>query len=292
MARQPVRVSQFSARQLHRRAKQGKDRRMDRRILPAQNISGSLRLPGDKSISHRYAMLAAIAEGQTVIRNYSPGADCASTLGCLQQLGVSISRRQAKSETGEPFEELLIEGRGLRGLQPARETLDAGNSGSTIRMLSGLLAGHSFSSVITGDESLQRRPMKRIMEPLTNMGARFQAREGNFPPLTIEGTRLRGIHYDLPVPSAQVKSCVLLAGLLADGETTVTEPVQTRDHTEIALQQFGADIVRARRTTTVRGGHALHSRKLAVPGNISSAAFSSARRFCFLLRTFIFRTWA
>ncbi len=218
-------------------------------------------------------MLGAIAEGETAIRNYSPGADCASTLRCLQQLGVAVSSRQVKSEAGEPAEELLIKGRGLRGLQPPWGTLDAGNSGSTISMLSGLLAGHPFGSVITGDESLQRRPMKRVMEPLAKMGARFQARDGNYPPLHIEGAHLKGIRYELPVASAQVKSTVLLAGLLADGETTVTEPIQTRDHTEIALQHFGADVVRGRRTTSVRGGRALQAIKAAVPGDISSAAF-------------------
>ena len=246
---------------------------MDRTILPAKNIAGGLRLPGDKSISHRYALLGAIAEGETTIRNYAPGADCASTLHCLEQLGVAVSRRQANAETGQPVKELVIEGRGLRGLGVPRETLDAGNSGSTIRMLSGLLAGHPFPSVISGDASLERRPMKRIMEPLQQMGAQITARDGNYPPLRIAGGNLRGIHYRLPVPSAQVKSAVLLAGLLAEGETTVAEPVQTRDHTEIALVEFGAEVSRERRTTRVLGGHALRAGKLAVPGDISSAAF-------------------
>jgi 3-phosphoshikimate 1-carboxyvinyltransferase len=246
---------------------------MDRPISPAKNIAGGLRLPGDKSISHRYAMLAAVAEGQTAIRNYAPGADCSSTLRCLEALGVAISRRQRKSETGEPAEELLIEGRGLRGFQAPGAMLDAGNSGSTIRMLSGLLAGQQFETTISGDESLERRPMKRIIEPLTKMGARIAARGGNFPPLRIQGTRLSGIHYELPVASAQVKSSILLAGLVAEGETTVTEPVQTRDHTEIALAQFGADVTRSRRTTVIRGGHALQPLQLTVPGDLSSAAF-------------------
>jgi len=246
---------------------------MDRLILPAKNIAGELRLPGDKSISHRYALLGAMAEGQTSIRNYSPGADCGSTLQCLQQLGVAISRRQASSLTAPAAEELVIEGRGLGGFRAPLETLDAGNSGSTIRMLSGLLAGHPFASVITGDRSLQRRPMKRIIEPLTGMGARFSARDGNYPPLQIQGARLKGIHYRLPVASAQVKSCVLLAGLLAEGETTVTEPLETRDHTEIALAAFGADVTRGLRTTSVRGSRTLKAAELAVPGDISSAAF-------------------
>lgn len=246
---------------------------MSRRIQPAKNITGGLRLPGDKSISHRYALLGAIADGETTIRNYAPGADCASTLHCLGKLGVAVSRSQLDTETGEPAEELAIEGRGLRGLQQPEGMLDAGNSGSTMRMLSGLLAGHQFRSAITGDDSLQRRPMKRIMEPLTQMGARVTARDGSFPPLQIEGTALRGIEHRPPVASAQVKSAVLLAGLLAEGETRISEPVQTRDHTEIALAQFGAEVVRGPRTTTVRGGVALRAQKLAVPGDISSAAF-------------------
>ena len=246
---------------------------MNRLIQPAKRIAGGLRLPGDKSISHRYALLGAIAEGETSIRNYAPGADCASTLRCLEQLGVAISRRRVDSETGEPTEEIIINGRGLGGFLRSQETLDAGNSGSTIRMLSGLLAGHPFRSVITGDESLQRRPMKRVMEPLTRMGATIRARDGHLPPLEIDGARLRGIDYTLPVASAQVKSAVLLAGLLAEGQTTVTEPVQTRDHTEIALAQFGAETERQRRSTTVHGGHPLKGQKLTVPGDLSSAAF-------------------
>jgi len=243
---------------------------MDRIIQPARRISGGLRLPGDKSISHRYALLGAIAEGETAIRNYAPGADCASTLRCLRQLGVQISTRKAAEAQSE---EVVIAGCGLQGLHGSQEALDAGNSGSTIRMLTGLLAGHSFRSVITGDESLRRRPMKRIIEPLTRMGAAISARDGNFPPLEIEGARLKGVEYSLPVASAQVKSCVLLAGLLANGKTRVTEPLQTRDHTEIALAQFGAEVERGRRSTTVCGGKPLQGQKVTVPGDLSSAAF-------------------
>ena len=249
---------------------------MDRVIQPARRIAGGLRLPGDKSISHRYALLGAIAEGATTIRNYAPGADCASTLRCLEQLGVAITRQEVNVQTGEPAEEVIISGRGLLGslgFLACSETLDAGNSGSTIRMLSGLLAGHPFRSVITGDESLRRRPMQRIIEPLTRMGATIRARDGNFPPLQIDGTRLHGMEYSLPVASAQVKSAVLLAGLLAEGHTTVTEPVQTRDHTEIALAQFGAEIERNPRRTTVCGGIRLKGQQLVVPGDLSSAAF-------------------
>ncbi len=246
---------------------------MDRRIVPAGNIVGGVRLPGDKGISHRYAMLGAMADGETTIRNYAPGADCASTLRCLEALGVGVSRRQAVAPTGEPYEQLVVAGCGLGGFQPPAATLDAGNSGSTMRMLSGLLAGHPFRSAITGDESLQRRPMGRVMEPLARMGARLEARDGDFPPLVIQGGGLHGMEYALPVPSAQVKSAVLLAGLLAEGETTVIEPAALRDHTEIALTQFGAAVLRGRRKATVRGGQRLRAQHLEVPGDISSAAF-------------------
>ena len=246
---------------------------MNRRIAPAKSIVGGLRLPGDKSISHRYALLGAIAEGETIIRNFAPGADCASTLRCLEGLGVNVERRKKENPAGEALEEVAIQGRGLKDFQTPAAMLDAGNSGSTIRMLSGLLAGHPFRSSITGDESLQRRPMRRIMEPLARMGAKIEARNGELPPLVIDGTALRGIEYALPVPSAQVKSAVLLAGLLAQGETTVTEPVTTRDHTEVALAHFGAELARAHRKVSLCGGKPLRGQKLDVPGDISSAAF-------------------
>jgi 3-phosphoshikimate 1-carboxyvinyltransferase len=245
---------------------------MDRRIAPARNLTGGLRLPGDKAISHRYAMLGAVAEGETVIRNFAPGADCASTLRCLAGLGVRIKRRKA-SGAEEPAEEVVIQGRGLQGFQAPAAMLDAGNSGSTMRMLSGLLAGHPFRTVITGDESLQKRPMRRIIDPLSQMGATIEARDGGLPPLTITGAALHGIEYASPVASAQVKTAVLFAGLLARGETTITEPVATRDHTEIALAQFGAEVQRGRRTASICGGKPLRGRTLDVPGDISSAAF-------------------
>ncbi|MBI4464816.1 MAG: 3-phosphoshikimate 1-carboxyvinyltransferase [Acidobacteria bacterium] len=246
---------------------------MERRIFPAKSITGGLRLPGDKSISHRYALLGAMAEGETAIRNYAPGADCTSTLRCLESLGVSMTSRVVEAPSGERVEEIVLQGRGRGGLQAPQRKLDAGNSGSTLRMLSGLVAGHPFRSVLTGDDSLCRRPMKRIIEPLERMGAAIQARDGNFPPLEIQGARLRAIEYRLPVASAQVKSAVLLAGLLAEGKTTVEEPVATRDHTEIALAQFGAAVARKRRSTSVEGQRPLQGQKLAVPGDISSAAF-------------------
>jgi 3-phosphoshikimate 1-carboxyvinyltransferase len=237
---------------------------MQERISPARRISGALRLPGDKSISHRYAMLAAIAEGDTRIRNYSTGADCQSTLGAISALGAAVERRDG---------EVVIHGRGLEGLAAPQSDLDAGNSGSTIRMLSGILAAQKFSSRIHGDESLSRRPMDRIMRPLGEMGARISARDGRFPPLAIAGAELTPIEYTLPVPSAQVKSCVLFAGLYAAGPTVVHEPIRSRDHSEIALREFGADVVVDRRKITLQGRPRLAGCNLVVPSDLSSAAF-------------------
>ena len=237
---------------------------MQKRISPATSLHGSITLPGDKSISHRYAMIASIAEGDTRIANYSTGADCHSTLGCMRALGIEIEGQ------GTDF---VIHGKGLDGLAAPAQDLDAGNSGSTIRMLSGILAGQPFRSRISGDESLSRRPMQRIMKPLSEMGARLRAREDKFPPLEIEGSKLRPIDYTLPVPSAQVKTCVLLAGLFAEGETSVTEPVRSRDHTEIALREFGADLTVNRQKITVAGRPKLTGRELVVPSDLSSAAF-------------------
>ena len=234
---------------------------MPQTISPARGVAGVVTLPGDKSISHRYGMLGAIAEGTTTIENYSTGADCQSTLGCMTALGAKIERHERK---------IVIEGGKLR--QPAAP-LDAGNSGSTIRMLSGILAAQPFDSKIGGDESLSRRPMQRIITPLNQMGASIEARGGKFPPLALAGRRLKGIDYTLPVPSAQVKSCVLLAGLFAQGDTVVREPVRTRDHTEIALAEFGAQVETGRRVITLREGARLRGRELVVPGDLSSAAF-------------------
>ena len=234
---------------------------MPEKISPARGVNGVVTLPGDKSISHRYAMLGGIAEGTTTIANYSTGADCQSTLGCMAALGAKIERREGN---------VVIQGTELR--EPEGQ-LDAGNSGSTIRMLSGILAAQRFVSRIGGDESLSRRPMQRIISPLAQMGASIEARDGKFPPLEIRGRELQGIDYTLPVPSAQVKSCVLLAGLFAKGDTIVREPVRTRDHTEIALREFGAEIETERRTITLREGARLTGRELVVPGDLSSAAF-------------------
>ncbi len=237
---------------------------MRERIAPVRAVRGSLRLPGDKSISHRYAMLAAIAEGASRIQNYSTGADCGSTLGCLSGLGVALRRN------GDSIE---IEGRGLGGLRAPAAELDAGNSGSTIRFLCGILAAQSFTSRIGGDESLSRRPMDRIIGPLALMGARIEARANRFPPLVIRGTPLEPIEYELPVASAQVKTCVLLAGLHATGTTVVREPVRTRDHTEIALGAFGARVDSTGGVIRVEGPARLSARHLTVPGDLSSAAF-------------------
>jgi 3-phosphoshikimate 1-carboxyvinyltransferase len=237
---------------------------MRQKISPASAIRGEISLPGDKSISHRYALLAAIAEGETRIRNYSTGADCHSTLGCVRALGIEV--QGGKSE-------FAIRGRGLDGLRQPAGDLDAGNSGSTIRMLSGILAAQPFGSRIFGDESLSRRPMQRIMKPLNEMGARIRAREDKFPPLEIEGARLRPIDYAMPVASAQVKTCVLLAGLFAEGATSVTEPARSRDHTEIALGEFGAEVRVAGRRIVVTGRPKLTGRDLYVPSDLSSAAF-------------------
>ncbi len=237
---------------------------MQQVVAPAAGpLEGTVRLPGDKSISHRYAMLAAAAKGVSKISNYSSGADCHSTLRCVEGLGARVEIADR---------EVTITGRGLEWASPAGD-LDAGNSGSTIRMLSGFLAGQKFTSRLTGDESLSRRPMQRIMTPLAQMGAVLTARDGKFPPIEITGGALRPIDYAMPVASAQVKSCVLFAGLHADGVTTVREPAPTRDHTEVALKEFGAEIERGAGYVSVQGPATLQARELSVPGDLSSAAF-------------------
>ncbi len=235
-----------------------------KQIRAAKRLQGMARMPGDKSISHRYAMLAAIAEARSEIHYFATSADCASTLACLEKLGGKIERKDSL---------VTVEGAGASGLRAPHTRLDAGNSGSTMRMLAGILAGQPFHSAIGGDASLSRRPMRRIIEPLTRMGARIEASPGGLPPLEIEGGRLKPIRYELPVASAQVKSAVLLAGLFAEGETQVIEPARTRDHTEIALEHMGAEITREGNTIALRGPARLQGGKLFVPGDISSAAF-------------------
>jgi 3-phosphoshikimate 1-carboxyvinyltransferase len=240
-------------------------------VSPAPAVTGVLRVPGDKSISHRYALLAAIADGPSTIAYYAPGADCASTLACVASLGAIVSRTPGRDAGDPPL--VRIEGRGLRGLAAPAGPLDCGNSGSTMRMLSGVLAAHPFLSTLTGDASLSRRPMRRIIGPLTQMGATLTATAGDRPPLTIRGADLQGIHFAPDTPSAQVKSAVLLAGLQASGQTVVTEPASTRDHTERALETFGAKVDITGRKIAVRGGQRLTGCPLRVPGDISSAAF-------------------
>src|SRR5947208_3374267 len=232
-------------------------------IRPAKGLSGSVRLPGDKSISVRYAMLGGIAEGRTKLENFSTGADCASTLGCLRSLGVNWERNGGS---------VAIQGRGSR-LQAQNSPLDCGNSGSTIRMLSGILAGQDFTAELAGDESLSRRPMARIIAPLEMMGAKIVSHDGGRPPLRVKGGKLKAIRYEMPVASAQVKSCVLFAGLFADGETTVNEPIRTRDHSELALRAFGVEVSQGGNETRIAGGQMLHGIEAVVPGDISSAAF-------------------
>lgn len=239
------------------------------KIAPATSLRGDFQLPGDKSISHRSALFAALGAGSSQLRNYSSARDCQSTLDCLAALGVQIKR--------EP-DLITIEGAGLAGLRPSSGRLDAGNSGSTIRMLAGILAGQDFTTEITGDESIERRPMKRIIEPLKLMGARIEARDENFAPLKIRGGQLRAIEYTPPVASAQVKSCVLLAGLFAEGKTTVVEKTPTRNHTEVMLRQCGALIDVAPHADgariSVTGQHPVRALgAYTVAGDLSSAAF-------------------
>jgi 3-phosphoshikimate 1-carboxyvinyltransferase len=235
----------------------------ERLIRPARNISGSLRLPGDKSISHRYAMLAGFAGGVSRFTNFSTGADCASTLGCMEALGAKVNRSGAEA--------VEITGVGGRVTAPA-QPLDCGNSGSTMRMIGGLLAPQEGRFTLVGDESLSRRPMERIRMPLEAMGARLTLTEGHAP-LTIAGGPLHAIDYTTPVPSAQVKSCVLLAGLQTAGTTTVREAVRTRDHSELALRAFGATVTRTLDSVSIAGPQALYAIDAPVPGDLSSAAF-------------------
>jgi len=233
-------------------------------ITPARRVSGRLRVPGDKSIAHRYALLAALAEGRSTVTGFAPGADCRSTLACLRGLGVEVVEGPAGTVT--------FLGRGSGQLRSPVSSLNAGNSGTTMRLLAGVLAGHPFSSTLVGDASLSSRPMRRVIAPLERMGARIDAKDGR-PPLTIHGARLRGAAHRPETPSAQVKSAVLLAGLHAEGTTSVAEPAATRDHTERALTAFGGQVGVDGLTVSVTGGQRLHGCTLSVPGDFSSAAF-------------------
>ena len=240
-------------------------------IQPAKAITGGVEPPGDKSISHRYAMLAGLAEGTSELRHFSAAIDCHSTLACMKALGAEVKVEK---------DAVYVTGRGARGLKSSWRALDAGNSGTTMRLLTGILAGQTFTTRLTGDDSLQKRPMKRIVGPLREMGADIRAREDSFAPLEIHGAKLKSIYYQMPMASAQVKSAVLLAGLFADGVTSVTEPARTRDHTELALEEFGATIEKHGKTTQVHalrsapnGGAFLIAKSLDVPGDLSSAVF-------------------
>lgn len=234
----------------------------ERVIAPARNVAGSLQLPGDKSISHRYALLGGLAHGKTRLTNFSTGADCASSLACVEALGAKITR------SADAVEIDGVAGRFHANGKP----LDCGNSGSTMRMLAGMLAPQEESFTLIGDSSLSRRPMERIRKPLTQMSARIDLTDGHAP-VTIHGARLTPVDYATPVPSAQVKSAVLFAGLQTAGRTTVRESVRTRDHSELALRAFGANIERTLESVSIDGPQRLHAIEAAVPGDISSAAF-------------------
>jgi 3-phosphoshikimate 1-carboxyvinyltransferase len=238
-------------------------------VRPARDVRGVVRIPGDKSISHRYAMVAAIAEGTSRFHNFSAARDCASTLDCVAKLGCEWKRLEGGNEDDGAIE---VRGAGPRLKEPS-QVLDCGNSGSTMRMLSGILAGQPFSSELCGDESLSRRPMARIMKPLAEMGAQISSSDNGRPPLKIRGGSLKAIHYKPEVASAQVKSCVLFAGLFAEGETIVEEPIRTRDHGEIALRAFGAEVERIGNSSRIEGGQRLRAIEAHVAGDLSSAAF-------------------
>lgn len=241
-------------------------------IQPTTAVRGTLRVPGDKSISHRYALLAAVAAGRSTIANYAPGADCASTLACVSSLGALVRSAPRQTADGQG-PTVSIDGAGVAGLHAPAHPLDCGNSGSTMRMLSGVLAAHHFQSVLIGDHSLSKRPMRRVMAPLAQMGATLLAGPDDRPPLTIWGGALHGIRFTTEVPSAQVKSAVLFAGLRANGATTVVEASSTRDHTERAIVAFGGEVRMEGLEVSVSGGQHLEGRALRVPGDISSAAF-------------------
>ena len=234
-------------------------------IQPATSVRGEIIVPGDKSISHRSIMLGAIANGVTTVRGFLRGEDNLSTMHAFRAMGVEIN---------DDGETVKINGRGLYGLKEPGDVLDCGNSGTTIRLITGLLSGQSFFSVVTGDQYLRKRPMKRVVEPLTLMGARISGRKGGtLAPLAIDGGSLQGIAYQSPVSSAQIKSSIMLAGLYAAGETSVSEPSLSRDHSERMFQLFGASLVRGDKAVTVRGGVELTGQEVTVPGDISSAAF-------------------
>ena len=236
-----------------------------KKITRITGLKGTPTVPGDKSISHRAIMFGSLAEGTTTIHGFLKGADCLSTIDCFRKMGISIEEKE---------DTIYVHGKGLHGLHKPEETLDVGNSGTTTRLISGILAGQNFDTVLSGDASLNSRPMGRIMKPLSMMGADITSiHDTGCAPLSIKGRSLNAIHYDSPVASAQVKSCVLLAGLYANGKTSVTEPALSRDHTERMLRSFGANIVSDKNTCTITPPETLHGQHIEVPGDISSAAF-------------------
>lgn len=236
-----------------------------KKITRITGLKGTLTVPGDKSISHRAIMFGSLAEGTTTIHGFLKGADCLSTIDCFRKMGISIEEKE---------DTIYVHGKGLHGLHKPEETLDVGNSGTTTRLISGILAGQNFDTVLSGDASLNSRPMGRIMKPLSMMSADITSiHDTGCAPLSIKGRSLNAIHYDSPVASAQVKSCVLLAGLYANGKTSVTEPALSRDHTERMLRSFGANIVSDKNTCTITPPETLHGQHIGVPGDISSAAF-------------------
>lgn len=235
------------------------------KFTKCNRLKGEVTIPGDKSVSHRSVMFGSIAKGTTEIHNFLQGADCLSTIACFQKMGIEIERSGAQ---------VLVHGKGLHGLKKPDGILDCGNSGTTTRLISGILAAQAFSVTLTGDASIQKRPMKRIIDPLTRMGARIRSLNDNgCAPLAIAGTKLHGIHYQSPVASAQVKSAILLAGLYAEGETKVTEPYVSRNHTELMLSCFGADVRTEHTTAVIKPAEELYGNQIMVPGDISSAAF-------------------
>ncbi len=231
----------------------------------AKHFNGEIQIPGDKSISHRAVMFGSLAEGQTRVTHFLTGADCLSTISCFQRLGIQIDTTP---------QEIIIHGKGLHGLTAPTETLYTGNSGTTTRLISGILAAQNFDVCLTGDASICKRPMDRIVKPLSLMGANITGTgDRNYTPLHIRGSKLHGISYQSPVASAQVKSCILLAGLYADGKTSVTEPAVSRNHTELMLRGFGAAVDTDNTTATVYPEPVMHGLDICVPGDISSAAY-------------------
>lgn len=237
---------------------------MNKTIHPKTGLKGSIKIPGDKSISHRAVMFGSIAKGDTHITGFLPGDDCMSTIGCFRNLGIDI---EADGEN------VTVHGKGLRGLSAPKAQLDVGNSGTTIRLISGILAAQNFDTVLNGDASIQKRPMKRIIKPLSLMGADIKSTNDGYAPLTVHGKKLKAIEYTMPVASAQVKSSILLASLFAEGTTVINEPVASRNHTEIMLNHFGADIKNTKGVITSTPVKELYAKDLNVPGDISSAAF-------------------